>query len=171
VRTNPYVTGGFDIGVAAAVVTDSGVLLVQEAKGPYAGCWGLPKGHVELNESIENAVLRELLEETNIAGEVSGFLGLRTTQTSNGVGLFLCYKVTASAFDIRPQEDEIANIQFFKPETFDEIEWVSAAMRGFAEVALKDSSLPLIDLSTESKRPYQLVFSDGRMTLSEEVVQ
>ena len=44
-------------------------------------------------------------------------------------------------------------------------------MRGFAEVALKDSSLPLIDLSTESKRPYQLVFSDGRMTLSEEVVQ
>ena len=44
-------------------------------------------------------------------------------------------------------------------------------MRGFAEVALKDTSLPLIDLSVESKRPYHLVFSDGRMTLSEEVVQ
>jgi len=44
-------------------------------------------------------------------------------------------------------------------------------MRGFAEVALKDTSLPLIDLSVESKRPYHLVFSDGRMTLSEEVIQ
>ena len=46
----------FDVGVAAAVVTDTGILLVQEAKGTYAGCWGLPKGHVEPNESIENAV-------------------------------------------------------------------------------------------------------------------
>ena len=67
-------TGDFDIGVAAAVVTDSSILLVQEAKGTYAGCWGLPKGHVEPNESIENAVLRELKEETNISGEVSGFI-------------------------------------------------------------------------------------------------
>ncbi|MEC7484024.1 MAG: NUDIX hydrolase [Candidatus Thermoplasmatota archaeon] len=164
-------TGDFDIGVAAAVVTDSSILLVQEAKGTYAGCWGLPKGHVEPNESIENAVLRELKEETNISGEVSGFIGLRTTQTRHGVGLFLCYKISTSSFDAKPQEDEISDLRFFNSEEFDSIEWVSAAMRGFAEVALKDSSLPLIDLSTESKRPYQLVFSDGRMTLSEEVVQ
>ncbi|CAI8412011.1 MAG: RNA pyrophosphohydrolase [Candidatus Poseidoniaceae archaeon] len=163
--------GDFDIGVAAAVVTDSCILLVQEAKGTYAGCWGLPKGHVESNESIENAVLRELHEETNITGDVSGFIGLRTTQTRQGVGLFLCYKISASNFDAKPQEDEISDLRFFTAEEFDSIEWVSAAMRGFAEVALKDSSLPLIDLSTESKRPYQLVFSDGRMTLSEEVVQ
>lgn len=163
--------GDFDIGVAAAVVTDSSILLVQEAKGKYAGCWGLPKGHVEPNESIENAVLRELQEETNITGDVSGFIGLRTTQTTHGVGLFLCYKISASNFEVKPQEDEISDLRFFTADEFDNIEWVSAAMRGFAEVALKDSSLPLIDLSTESKRPYQLVFSDGRMTLSEEVVQ
>ena len=163
--------GNFDIGVAAAVVTDSSILLVQEAKGPYAGCWGLPKGHVEPSESIENAVLRELLEETNIEGNVSGFIGLRTTQTRHGVGLFLCYKITADNFDTKPQEDEISDIRFFSSDEFDSIEWVSAAMRGFAEVALKDSSLPLIDLSSESQRPYHLVFSDGRMTLSDEVVQ
>ena len=163
--------GDFDIGVAAAVITDSSILLVQEAKGTYAGCWGLPKGHVEPNESIENAVLRELQEETNITGDVSGFIGLRTTQTKHGVGLFLCYKISATNFEAKAQEDEISDVRFFTPDQFDSIEWVSAAMRGFAEVALKDSSLPLIDLSTESKRPYHLVFSDGRMTLSDEVVQ
>ena len=163
--------GEFDIGVAAAVVTDSSILLVQEAKGPYAGCWGLPKGHVEPNESIEKAVLRELLEETNIVGTVSGFLGLRTTQTRHGVGLFLCYKITTDSFDTQPQEGEISDIRFFKMDEFDSLEWVSAAMRGFAEVALKDLSLPLIDLSSESQRPYHLVFSDGRMSLSDEVVQ
>jgi len=136
------VAGDFDIGVAAAVVTDSSILLVQEAKGTYAGCWGLPKGHVEPNESIENAVLRELEEETNITGDVSGFIGLRTTQTRHSVGLFLCYKISASSFDAKPQEDEISDLQFFTADEFDSIEWVSAAMRGFAEVALKDSSLP-----------------------------
>ena len=60
------VRSGFDIGVAAAVVTNSSILLVQEAKGTYAGCWGLPKGYVEPNESIETAVLRELKEETGL---------------------------------------------------------------------------------------------------------
>ena len=164
-------TSGFDIGVAAAVVADSSILLVQEAKGTYAGCWGLPKGYVEPNESIEAAVLRELKEETNITGSISGFIGLRTTKTQQGVGLFLCYMIDASELTIRPQDDEISNAQLFTIDEFSKLEWVSAAMRGFAEVALKDTSLPLIDLSIESKRPYHLVFSDGRMTLSEEVVR
>ena len=114
----------FDVGVAAAVVTDTGILLVQEAKGTYAGCWGLPKGHVEPDESIENAVLRELEEETNIQGKISGFLGLRTTKTPRGAGLFICYKVEPAHLEIRPQEDEIANAQFFSPDTFDELHWV-----------------------------------------------
>tara|TARA_A100001234_G_scaffold67349_1_gene59115 strand:+ start:276 stop:773 length:498 start_codon:yes stop_codon:yes gene_type:complete len=165
------VSSEFDIGVAAAVVADSSILLVQEAKGTYAGCWGLPKGYVEPNESIEAAVLRELKEETNITGSISGFIGLRTTKTQQGVGLFLCYKIDASELTIRPQDDEISNAQLFTIDEFSKLEWVSAAMRGFAEVALKNTSLPLIDLSVESKRPYHLVFSDGRMTLSEEVVQ
>jgi len=165
------VSGGFDVGVAAAVTTESGILLVQESKGPYEGCWGLPKGYVEPDESIEAAVLRELREETNLDGTISGFLGLRTTKTSNGVGLFLCYKIEPTSIKIRPQQDEISDAKFFMPEAFDNLNWVSAAMRGFAEVALKDSSLPLVDLSHESKRPYHLVFSDGRATLTDEVVQ
>ena len=49
---------GFDVGVAAAVVRDNHVLLVQEARGTYKGRWGLPKGYVDPDESIENAVLR-----------------------------------------------------------------------------------------------------------------
>ena len=101
----------FDVVVAAAVVTDTGILLVQEAKGTYAGCWGLPKGHVEPNESIENAVLRELEEETNIQGKISGFLGLRTTKTQRGAGLFICYKVEPAHLEIQPPEDEIANLE------------------------------------------------------------
>ena len=33
-----------DLGVAAIVLRDSKILLVQEAQGPHEGRWGLPKG-------------------------------------------------------------------------------------------------------------------------------
>ncbi|MED5291548.1 MAG: hypothetical protein VX778_04895, partial [Candidatus Thermoplasmatota archaeon] len=104
-------------------------------------------------------------------GSISGFIGLRTTKTQQGVGLFLCYKIDASELTIRPQDDEISNAQLFTIDEFSKLEWVSAAMRGFAEVALKSTSPPLIFLCFKKTRPYHLVFSDGRMTLSEEVVR
>ncbi len=37
--------------------------------------WGLPKGHVEAGEGIQQAACREVLEETGLEGEVVGELG------------------------------------------------------------------------------------------------
>lgn len=37
--------------------------------------WSLPKGHVEVGESAEQAAVREVAEETGIAGEILGVLG------------------------------------------------------------------------------------------------
>jgi 8-oxo-dGTP pyrophosphatase MutT (NUDIX family) len=37
--------------------------------------WSLPKGHVEDGESNEQAAVREVAEETGIAGEILGVLG------------------------------------------------------------------------------------------------
>ncbi len=42
------------------------VLLIQRKQGPYAGCWALPGGFVRLEESLEEAALRELEEETGV---------------------------------------------------------------------------------------------------------
>ena len=126
--------------------------------------------YVEPNESIEAAVLRELKEETNIEGSISGFIGLGQPKPSMVSASSLCYKIQSDEFTIQPQDDEISNARFYNQGIF-QSRMGFVAMRGFAEVALKDTSLPLIDLSVESKRPYHLVFSDGRMTLSEEVVR
>ncbi|MFC1550326.1 NUDIX domain-containing protein [Candidatus Neomarinimicrobiota bacterium] len=46
------------------------ILLVLRAREPYANQWALPSGFVELNESVEQAVLRELKEETHIKGNI-----------------------------------------------------------------------------------------------------
>ncbi len=160
---------GFDVGVAAAVVRDNHVLLVQEARGPYKGQWGLPKGYVDQNESIENAVLRELKEETGLDGTVEGFIGFRSTKTSDNVGLFLCYSVSVQSGNLLIQEEEIQQAKYVPKDLFSQLEWISPTLRSFAEVAVSGQKLPIVDLSEESQRPYHVVFSDARTSLSKEM--
>lgn len=42
------------------------LLLVRRARDPGKGQWGLPGGFVDRNETAEQAVIREVLEETNL---------------------------------------------------------------------------------------------------------
>lgn len=42
------------------------VLLIKRKNHPFKNCWAIPGGFVDINENIEDAVYRELKEETNI---------------------------------------------------------------------------------------------------------
>ncbi len=44
------------------------VLLIQRGRPPFAGAWAIPGGFVEKNETVENAAVRELAEETGVEG-------------------------------------------------------------------------------------------------------
>jgi 8-oxo-dGTP diphosphatase len=54
-------------GVLAAVEgPDNTVLFVHQERGPFGGNWLLPGGGIELGESAEDAVIREVSEEAGI---------------------------------------------------------------------------------------------------------
>lgn len=54
--------------VLAVVVREDEVLLVRRANPPDAGLWGFPGGKIEAGESLAEAALRELFEETGVRG-------------------------------------------------------------------------------------------------------
>lgn len=69
---------GFEIGVGGLVVNKNReVLMVRHTYGEFKGQWLLPGGHPELNETLEEAVLREVSEETGIQAKVKGLVAVR----------------------------------------------------------------------------------------------
>jgi ADP-ribose pyrophosphatase YjhB (NUDIX family) len=67
------------LGVAGVIMDEDGRwLVVKKRYGGLEGSWSLPAGFVEEGETADQAVLREVKEETGIECAVIGLLGVRT---------------------------------------------------------------------------------------------
>lgn len=50
------------------------MLLIKRAKPPYQGLWTIPGGKLEFGERLEDAVRREVREETNVEIDIIGLV-------------------------------------------------------------------------------------------------
>jgi len=96
------------------VFDDNKVLLVLHNNGH----WGMPKGHVEENETEEETAIREVLEETNINTKIiPGFRKVITysprENTMKDVVYFIGEPINT---DTKPQEVEVSESKFVSVE-------------------------------------------------------
>ncbi len=78
--TRPY------LAVSAAVFRGGRVLIVRRARPPAHGLYTLPGGGVELGETLEQAVVREIREETALEIEPVALVGFRQAIARDAAG-------------------------------------------------------------------------------------
>ena len=80
---NPYPrpSVSVDIVIIRKIEGEYQVLLIKRAQEPFQGSYALPGGFVDIEETLENAAARELLEETGI--EVEQLFQIQTFSAVN----------------------------------------------------------------------------------------
>jgi len=92
--------------VSSIVDSSRQILLVKRNRAPFKGHWCLPTGFAEAKESIEEAALRELQEETGIKGKISRLLDVDSYKSRYyGDLLFLTFVVEQTGGSLRAGDD------------------------------------------------------------------
>jgi ADP-ribose pyrophosphatase YjhB (NUDIX family) len=108
---------GYNIGVGGAVVRNDELLLVRRASRHGRGNWQLPGGFIEPDETIEQAVIREVHEEAGVLAEVEAVLGLRSRcDPENGNGIYVVLLLKIVSGEPKPDGREVDRAGFFTLE-------------------------------------------------------
>ena len=86
---------GYSIGVGAVVVCGTKALLVRSIQGEGKGEWAIPGGFVEPQETIEQAIHREIWEETGVKAELKGLIAARSRVSSDENSAYFIFLMQA----------------------------------------------------------------------------
>jgi len=100
------------LGVGAVIWNDKDqVVLIRRGKEPRKDQWSIPGGHLEWGESLHEALLREVHEETGLTVELVGLIDTVDLITEDGSGnvtrhyVLIDFAVRAIGGDLRAGSD------------------------------------------------------------------
>ena len=127
----------YNVGVGGAVVQDGRILLVRRASRRGRGNWQVPGGFIEPDETIEQAVVREVIEEAGVTGEVQGVLGIRNRyDEDSGNSLYIVLLLRPVSGEPQPDEHEVDQAAYFTLDEVKALEQVPAINLEIAKRAL-----------------------------------
>ena len=92
-----------EVAVGAVARRGDELLLVCRGSSPGKGRWSVPGGRVEPGETLAQAVVRELAEETGLLGVCGGFVGFAERIGDGRHFVILDFEVT-----VADESDELA---------------------------------------------------------------
>ena len=104
------------LGVAVLIRNERGLILLERRSD--CGLWGLPGGRIEPGESIRDAVVREVEEETGLSVEVARLLGVYSDPRSgriihypeavvHSIDIFVEARITGGVLCISAESEEL----------------------------------------------------------------
>ncbi len=131
--------GDFSIGVGGVVIRDGKALLIRRGQEPRRGWWQIPGGYCEHDESIHEAVAREVLEEAGIHARVENVLGLRHSLGAPSANVYVIFRLTPLAGDPRADGEEITGAGFFSLDEIASMDKVQSLSKWAINAALSRS--------------------------------
>ena len=99
------------LGVGALIFEEGRVLLIERGKPPLVGYWSLPGGVVETGERLEDALIREVFEETGLRVSVDSIATVFERIMPNATGVceyhyvLIDFYCTVLGGELRPGDD------------------------------------------------------------------
>ena len=114
----------FQVFVAAVILDDDRNILLVKATYQRFHPWGLPGGSLEYGEQPEEAVIREVWEETGLHICIERLL-LINSWMPDRVGMYYLCKVTGGTFY---PSDEVSEFSYFSLDNLPDVKALDRAM-------------------------------------------